>query len=222
MVLAWWWITWLSRENRKTGTSACQKHARDENMITKVCKRIKQLKHSIGIKVEPSAPPADITVIRTSLYEATLIFRIIQMSGRSSERECSRISSSKTKEWTRNVIQNSTTCYLYLLWGSVRKTVDPPTFELQQCYSGCGGQGLIGKGGGFQTIRWPDATKKGVLALMRLQYAILGSLVVNNKYTNCPMSQVKVTISNAVSTVLPSLYSHKLESTYSTYRLRKL
>lgn len=49
-------------------------HARDENMITKVCKKIIQLKHNIGIKVEPLAPTADIIVIRTNLYGETLIF----------------------------------------------------------------------------------------------------------------------------------------------------
>ena len=48
--------------------------ARDENMIFKVCKRIIQLKHNIGIEVEPLAPTTDIIVIRTNLYEETLIF----------------------------------------------------------------------------------------------------------------------------------------------------
>jgi hypothetical protein len=48
--------------------------ARDENMIFKVCKRIIQLKHNIGIEVEPLAPTRDIIVIRTNLYEETFIF----------------------------------------------------------------------------------------------------------------------------------------------------
>jgi len=98
MVLAWWWIIWLSRKNRrrKAGTSAGQKQERGGNLIAKVCKRIIQLKHNIGYQGGTFGSSSKHNCDGTS---ATMQRSSSESSNfcRSFECECSRTSSSKTR-----------------------------------------------------------------------------------------------------------------------------